>query len=184
MVTYIIVIIFVVLILTIWTKWWIKYIRINKETKNILDVLHVSMKIVNDFGQFLQTKDEDELVFMAESKLPHSREKIRNAIGCVDYFIEKALNDESLKERFIEHPNSILFENEGAEYFISEKYREVLKSSLAWLDVFVSNELAEKGRKTKIVVDYMKEKGIKPTDNLTAEEWEDFRKVIKEAFKL
>lgn len=155
----------------------------KRKTKEILDALHVSVKIVTDFGKFLEMKVEDELVFMAESRLPHSREKIENAIGCVDLFIEKALNDESLKKTFIEHPDAVFFDKEGAEYFISEIYRETLKSCLAWLNVFVSDEKAEKGKKAKKVVDYMKKKGIKPTDNLTAEEWEDFKKVIKEAYE-
>lgn len=158
--------------------------REQEKIKEFINQIWASIKIVSDYGAVLEKKSEEELVFVPESRLPHSKEKIINAIRCVELFIEKALSDESLKKNFFLHPAAVFFDKTGAEYIFSEKYRKSLKVGLIYLVTFVSDELAEKLRKSTIVMDYMDKKGIKSTDNLTAEEWEEFRRVVGEAFKL
>ncbi len=131
----------------------------------------------------MQTSKEGELVFMPEFQLPHRREEIVNAIKTVESFIETTLNDDVLKEMFIEKHNDFFFNKAQAEYILSEKYRESLKTGLAFLDSFVSEEKAEKGKATKEAIDYMKVKEI-TEDNLTAFESEDFEKIIRGFLKV
>lgn len=130
-----------------WNRWINKASPEEQEKiKEFIDPIYASIKIVSDYGAALEKASEEELVFMPESRLPHSKEKIKNAIGCVEFFIEKALSDERLKKGLIEHPAAVLFGENGAEYVFSEKYRESLKTGLACLDTFVSDEGAEKGK--------------------------------------
>jgi len=150
-------------------------------TKEILGCLGASLKIIISYQKFLQTNDENEFVFMAESRLPHNREKIKNAIRIVDSFIEQALDDEeNLMEPLIEHFE--VLDKESARYIFSEKYREVLKGYLSILDCIVSDEKAELGKTFKKVLDYIKENDI-TEDNLTALESEDFKKLLGKMLK-
>ena len=130
-----------------WNRW-INYASLEeqKKYKKILDVIYVSIRIVSDYGAILEKESEKALISMPESRLPHSKEKIKNAIECIEIFIEKALSDERLKENFFLHPAAALFGKNGAEYTFSEKYRESLKTGLASLDTLVSDEEVEKGK--------------------------------------
>ncbi len=185
MVTYIIVIIFIVLFFAIWLWLVIKQSakradKINKEMEkgsieadSFLDDLHDSINIVSDYGAILQTRDEDEFPSISESSLPHSRKKIVDAIMFVESFIETVLNDESFREELIENHDYFRFDKTQAEYLLSEKYRESLKTGLAYLDGLVSVETAEKGS----TLDHIKEKEI-TEENLTALKSDDFKKMI------
>ncbi len=147
------------------------------ESKEMLVKLHDSITIVSDYGAVLQTSEEGEFFLMPESQLPHRGEEIVNAIKTIESFIEAMFNDDILKEMFIEKHNDFFFNQTQAEYLLSEKYRESLKSGLAFLDSFVSSEKAEKGKAIKKDIDYME---VKETteDNLIAFESEDFERII------
>ena len=189
MVAYIIVIIFIVLFFAIWIWLGIKQSakradRINKEmgknsieTEGFLDNLHYSINIVSDYGAILQTRDEGEFLSMSESRLPHSRKEIVDAIILVESFIEIALNDDRFRKSLIENHDYFRFDKTQAEYLLSEKYRESLKTGLAYLDRLVSDEKAEGSKTFKKVVDHIKEKEI-TEDNVTALKSEDFKKMI------
>jgi hypothetical protein len=154
----------------------------QEKIKGILGCLGASLKIIISYQEFLRTNNENEFVFMSESRLPHNREKIKNAIGIVDSFIEQALDDEEkLMKPLIEHFEAL--NKEFAKYIISEKYREVLKGYLSILDCIVSNEKAEQGKAIKKVLEYIKENEI-TEDNLSAFESVDFKRIIKNAYKL
>ncbi len=195
MVVYTIVIIFIVIFFAIWIWLGMKQSakeadRINKEmeknsietdpteTDGFLDNLHDSVNIVSDYGTILQTRDEGEFLSMSESRLPHSRRKIVDAIILVESFIETILNDDSFREVFIENHDSFRFDKTQAEYLLSEKYRESLKTGLAYLEGLVSDEKAERSKTFKNVVDHIKEKEI-TEDNLTPLGSEDFKKMIE-----
>ena len=185
MVTYIIVIIFIVLFFAIWVWMGIKQSakradKINKEMEkgsieadSFLDSLHDSINIVSDYGAILQTRDESEFLYISESRLPHSRKEIVDAIILAESFIETVLNDNSFRKVFIENHVSFRFDKTQAEYLLSEKYRESLKTGLACLDGLVSEEKAEEGK----TLDHIKEKEI-TEENLTALKSEDFKKMI------
>lgn len=190
MVAYTIVIIFIVLFFAIWIWMGIKQSAketeiVNKEreknrmeadptdTEGFLDSLHVSINIVSDYGTILQAKDEGEFPSISESSLPHSRRKIVDAITFVESFIEVVLNDGSFRKLFLEKHDSFRFDKTQAEYILSEKYRESLKTGLAYLEGLVSVETAE-GSKT---LDHIEEKEI-TEDSLTALKSEDFKKMI------
>ena len=143
------------------------------EAEGFLDNLHDSINIVSDYGAILQTKDEDEFLSISESSLPHSRKVIVDAIISVESFIETVLNDDSFKKSFIENPDYFRFDKTQAEYILSEKYRESLKTGLAYLEELVSVKKA-KGSKT---LDHTKEKEI-TEDNVTALKSEDFKKMV------
>jgi hypothetical protein len=129
-----------------WNRWINKASpEEQKEINVFIDSLYPSIKIVSDYGAVLEKTSEERLLSVPESRLPHSKEKIKNAIGGVEFFIEKALNDESFGKLFIENHDNFGFDKTQAEYLLSEKYRELLKTCLACLDVFVSDEEAEKG---------------------------------------
>ncbi len=127
-----------------------------KETEGFIDNLHDSIKIVSDYGAILQIRAEGEFLYMAESRLPHSREKIVDAIEWIESFIDFALNDESVIELFIENHDYFRFDKAGVEYLFSKEYRESLKTGLAYLDGFVSDEKAELGKAIKKIVDFVK----------------------------
>ncbi len=185
MVVYTIAIIFIVLFFAIWIWLGIKQSakradRINKEmekgrieAEGFLDNLHDSINIVSDYGAILQTRDEDEFLSISESSLPHSRKVIVDAIISVESFIETVLNDDSFRKSFIENHDYFRFDKTQAEYLLSEKYRESLKTGLAYLEGLVSVETAEEGK----TLDHIKEKEI-AEDNLTALKSEDFKKMI------
>ena len=185
MIAYIIVIIIIVLFFAIWIWLGIKQSakrtdRINKEMEknsieadSFLDDLHDSINIVSDYGAILQTRDEDEFLSISESSLPHSRKKLVDAIMFVESFIETVLNDESFREELIENHDYFRFDKTQAEYLLSEKYRESLKTGLAYLDGLVSVETAEDDN----TLDHIKEKEI-TEGNLTALKSEDFKKMI------
>jgi len=92
MVVYTIAIIFIVIFFAIWI--WLgrkqsakETDRINKErekssieTEGFLDNLHASINIVSDYGTILQTRDEGEFLSISESRLPHSKRKIIDAM--------------------------------------------------------------------------------------------------------
>ena len=130
----------------------------SKKTEDFIDKLHDSIKIISDYGAILQTRAEGEFLYMAESKLPHSRERIVDSIEWVESFVEFALNDESVRKLLIKNHDYFRFDEAGAEYLFSKKYRELLKTGLAYLDEFVSDEKAELGKEIKKIVDYAKEK--------------------------
>jgi len=157
MVAYTIAIIFIVIFFAIWIWLGIKKSakeddRINKElkksrieadptdTEGFLDNLHASINIVSDYGTLLQTRDEGEFLSISESSLPHSRRKIADAITLVESFIEVVLNDGSFRKLFLEEHESFRFDKSQAEYLLSEKYRESLRTSLAYLEKLVSDE--------------------------------------------
>ena len=185
MVTYIIVIIFIVLFLAIWIWLGIKQSakradRVNKEMEkgrieadSFLNDLHDSINIVSDYGAVLQTRDEGEFLSISESKLPHSRKEIVDAIISVESFIETVLNDDSFRKSFIENHDYYRFDKTQSEYLLSEKYRESLKTGLVYLDGLVSVETAEDVN----TLDHTKEKEI-TEENLTALKSEDFKKMI------
>ncbi len=175
--------------------------KINKELKKsrieadptdsegFLDNLHDSINIVSDYGTILQTRDEGEFLSISESSLPHSRRKIVDAITLVESFIEVVLNDGSFRKLFLERHDSFRFDKTQAEYILSEKYRESLKTGLAYLEGLATDEQADleeltpdrqaEGSKTfKNVVDHIKEKEI-TEDNLTPLGSEDFKKMIE-----
>ncbi len=190
MVVYTIAIIFIVIFFAIWIWLGIKKSakeddRINKElekgsieTEGFLDNLHASINIVSDYGTILQTRDEGELVSMSESRLPHSRRKIVDAVILVESFIEIVLNDDSFREVFIENHDSFRFDKTQAEYLLSEKYRESLKTGLAYLEGLPPDERAEGNTTFENVVDHIKEKEI-TEDNTTALGSEDFKEMIE-----
>ncbi len=157
MVVYTIAIIFIVIFFAIWIWLGMKQSakeddRINKELKKsrieadptdsegFLDNLHVAINIVSDYGTILQTRDESEFLSISESSLPHSRRKIVDAITLVESFIEVVLNDGSFRKLFLEKHDSFRFDKTQAEYILSEKYRESLKTGLAYLEKLVSDE--------------------------------------------
>ena len=154
MVAYIIVVIFIVLFFAIWIWLGIKQSakradRINKEMEknsieadSFLNDLHDSINIVSDYGTILQTRDEGEFLSISESSLPHSRRKIVDAITLVESFIEVVLNDGSFRKLFLERHDSFRFDKTQAEYILSEKYRESLKTGLAYLEKLVPDEKA------------------------------------------
>ncbi|MGR3173486.1 MAG: hypothetical protein ACUZ8N_02650 [Candidatus Scalindua sp.] len=177
MVAYIIAIIFIVLLFAICIWLTIKQSakeadRINKEmeknrmetdpieAESFLDNLHDSINIIRDYGAILQTRDEDEFLSISESSLPHSRKEIVDAIISVESFIETVLNDDSFRKSFIENHDYFRFDKTQAEYLLSEKYRESLKTGLAYLEGLVTDE-----------------KEI-TADNVTALKSEDFKKMI------
>ncbi len=195
MVVYTIAIILLVAFFAIWIWLGMKQSakeddRINKElkksrieadptdTEGFLDNLHASINIVSDYGTTLQTRDEGELVSMSESGLPHSRRKIIDAIILVESFIEIVLNDDSFREVFIENHDSFRFNKTQAEYLLSEKYRESLKTGLAHLAGLASDEKAEGNKTFKNVAAHIKEKEI-TEDNLTDSGSEDFKNMIE-----
>ena len=190
MVAYIIVIIFIVLFFVICIWLAIRQSakeadRINKEkeknrmetdpieAEGFLDNLHDSINIVSDYGAILQTRDEGEFLSISESSLPHSRKVIVDAIISVESFIETVLNDDSFRKSFIENHDYFRFDKTQAEYLLSEKYRESLKTGFAYLEGLVSVETAEEGK----TLDHIEEKEI-AEDNLTALKSEDFKKMI------
>jgi hypothetical protein len=190
MVAYTIVIIFIMIFFAIWIWMGIKQSAreteiVNKEmeknrmeadptdTEGFLDSLHVSINIVSDYGTILQTKDEGEFPSISESSLPHSRRKIVDAITFVESFIEVVLNDGSFRKLFLEKHDSFRFDKTQAEYILSEKYRESLKTGLAYLEGLVSVETAKNGN----TLDHIEEKES-TKDNLTALKSEDFKKMI------
>lgn len=189
MVPYIIAITFIVIFFAIWIWLGMKKSaeetdRIKKETEKgsietegFLDNLHASINIVSDFGTILQTRDEVEFLSISEARLPHSRRKIIDAIILVESFIEILLNDDSFREVFIENHGSFRFDKTQAEYLLSEKYRESLKTGLAYLEGLVSDEQAE-STTFKNVADQIKEKEINE-DNSTALGSEDFKTMIE-----
>ncbi len=157
MVVYTIAIIFIMIFFAVWIWLGMKQSakeddRINKElkksriaadptdTEGFLDNLHDSINIVSDFGTALQTGDEGELLSMSESGLPHSRRKIVDAITLVESFIDVVLNDGSFRKLFLEKHDSFRFDKTQAEYILSEKYRESLKTGLDYLEKLVSDE--------------------------------------------
>ena len=189
MVTYTIVIILIVLFFTIWIWLGIKQSakdidRINKEikakteknskeTEDFLDNLHNSINIVSDYGAVLKTRDEGEFLSISESRLPHSIKEIVYAIILVESFIETVLNDDSFRKVFIEDHDSFRFDKAQAEYLLSEKYRESLKTGLAYLERLASDEKAEEGK----TLDHIY--GEEVTEkNLTALKSEDFKEMI------
>ena len=151
-----------------------KLVAKEQKAKETLTKLHGSIKIVSNYGAVIEETSEEKLLFIPESRLPYSREEIANAIITVELFIETALNDGILKKLLIEKHNSFFFDKAQAEYILSEKYRESLKTCFALLDMFVSNEEAEKrNEQYKTVnkaIDIIKEEEIKPTDDLNPEE--------------
>ncbi len=157
MVVYTIAIIFIVIFFAMWIWLGMKKSakeddRINKELKKsrieadptdsegFLDNLHASINIVSDYGTILQTRDEGEFLSISESSLPHSRRKIVDAIILVESFIEVVLNDGSFRKLFLEKHDSFRFDKTQAEYILSEKYRESLKTGLAYLEKLVSDK--------------------------------------------
>ncbi len=157
MVVYTIAIVFIVIFFAIWIWLGMKKSakeddRINKELKKsrieadptdsegFLDNLHVAINIVSDYGTILQTRDEGEFLSISESSLPHSRRKIVDAITLVESFIEVVLNDGSFRKLFLERHDSFRFDKTQAEYILSEKYRESLKTGLAYLEKLVPDE--------------------------------------------
>jgi hypothetical protein len=194
MVAYIIVVSFIVIFFAICIWLAIKHSakgadRINKEkeknrmnddpieAEGFLDNLHDSINIVSDYGAILQTKNEGEFLSISESSLPHSRKEIVDAIISVESFIEVVLNDDSFRKSFIENPDYFRFDKTQAEYILSEKYGESLKTGLAYLEGLVSVEKAGESKTFKNTVDHIKEKEI-AEDNVTALGSEDFKKMI------
>ncbi|MBS1258223.1 MAG: hypothetical protein MAG551_01276 [Candidatus Scalindua arabica] len=189
MVVYTIAIVLIVIFFAIWIWLGIKKSaeetnKINKElekssieTKGFLDNLHASINIVSDYGTILQTRDEGEFLSISESMLPHSKRKIVDAIILVESFIEIVLNDDSFREVFIENHDSFRFDKSQAEYLLSEKYRESLKTGLAYLEGLPPSEQAERST-TKNVADQIKEKEIGEED-ITALGSDDFKTMIE-----
>ncbi len=157
MVVYTIAIIFIMIFFAVWIWLGMKQSaketdRINKQLKKsrieadptdsegFLDNLHDSINIVSDYGTILQTRDEGEFLSISESSLPHSRRKIVDAITLVESFIEVVLNDGSFRKLFLKKHDSFRFDKTQAEYILSEKYRESLRTGLAYLEKLVSDE--------------------------------------------
>lgn len=153
-------------------------IRKHKEAKKLLDDLHDSLKIIGDFGDILGTKSQEGF-FMAESRLPYSKEKIEGAIVLVETFIKCVLSDEDLKKRFIEDHYEFKFSKAKAEWLLSEKSRVGLKVGLEYLDMFVSDEKAEDSKKMCKELDYLKEKEFEMNEYLTSERGKEFFRITK-----
>ena len=86
----------------------------QKKIREFIDIIHSSIKVVSDYGAVIEKGSEEKMLFIPESNLPYSKEEIKSAIECIEFFIKRALVDERIKNGYFEHHAATLFGEKGA----------------------------------------------------------------------